>query len=132
MHLIRKDVRGMRTFEEVQRELRESIGHAYRDEVEDIQEFGGNIEHLDKATHLLNELVEIYKDSKNNWIPVKTALPKEGKSVLVCFKTQGGMAQDVSERFNINGEWRWSALCGRKPLAWQPLPENYKIKKGGE
>ena len=63
---------------------------------------------------------------KGGWIPVKVALPEEGRSVLVCFKSQGGMAQAVSERFNISGEWRWSALGGRKPLAWQPLPEPYK------
>lgn len=31
----------MRTFEEVQDELRECIGHAYRDDAEDIQKFGG-------------------------------------------------------------------------------------------
>lgn len=130
MRLIRKDVRGMRTFEEVQDELRECINHAYRDECEDIEKFGSNIAHLDNAMQLLNELIEIYNDSKDNWIPVKTALPEEGKSVLVCLKTQGGMAQAVSERFNISGEWRWSALGGRKPLAWQPLPENYKIKEG--
>ena len=70
-----------------------------------------------------------YPDSAENegeWIPVKVALPEEGRSVLVCFKSQGGMAQAVSERFNISGEWRWSALGGRKPLAWQPLPEPYK------
>lgn len=63
---------------------------------------------------------------KVEWIPVSERLPEEGRSVLVCFKSQGGMAQAVSERFNINGEWRWSALGGRKPLAWQPLPEPYK------
>lgn len=50
----------MRTFKEVQDELRECIGHAYRDEVEDVQWYGGNTELLDKATHLLNELVEIH------------------------------------------------------------------------
>ena len=63
---------------------------------------------------------------KGEWIPVSERLPEEGRSVLVCFRSQGGMAQAVSERFNISGEWRWSALGGRKPLAWQPLPEPYK------
>lgn len=50
-----------RAFNKIQGELRECISHAYREEAEDIQEFGGNTEHLDKATHLLNELVKIYK-----------------------------------------------------------------------
>ena len=40
----------MRTFDE----LRECINHAYRDECEDIQKFGGNTEYLDKAIHKLN------------------------------------------------------------------------------
>jgi hypothetical protein len=53
----------MRPFEAVKNQLRECIGPAYRDEAEDLQEFGGNIEHLDKATHLLNELIEIHKAS---------------------------------------------------------------------
>ena len=52
----------MRTFEDVAHELKMCIGHAYRDEVEDIQTFGSNIEHLDKAQHLLNELTEIHNE----------------------------------------------------------------------
>lgn len=63
---------------------------------------------------------------QGEWIPVSDKLPEEGKSVLVCLQTQGGMSQYVSERFN---EKYWSALGGRTPLAWQPLPEPYK--KGG-
>lgn len=51
----------MRTFEEVQDELRECINHAYRDECEDMQKFGSNVTHLDNAIHRLNELVEIHK-----------------------------------------------------------------------
>lgn len=51
----------MRTFEEVQEELRECINHAYRDECEDIKKFGGNTQHLDNAMHRLNELIEIHK-----------------------------------------------------------------------
>lgn len=63
---------------------------------------------------------------KGGWIPVKEKLPEEGKSVLVCLRTQGGMAQYVSERMKVTGEWMWTALGGRKPLAWRPLPEPYK------
>ena len=51
----------MRTFEEVQDELRECINHAYRDECEDIQKYGSNVTHLDNAMQRLNELVEIHK-----------------------------------------------------------------------
>ena len=63
---------------------------------------------------------------QGEWIPVSERLPKEGESVLVCLQTQGGISQYVSERFNKNC---WSALGGRTPLAWQPLPKPYK--KGG-
>ena len=61
--------------------------------------------------------------TKGEWIPVSERLPEEGKSVLVCIETQGGMAQYVSERFK---DKYWSALGGRTPIAWQPLPEPYK------
>ena len=54
------------------------------------------------------------------WIPVTERLPEQDRSVLVCFMSQGGMAQSVSERFDDN---RWSALCGFEPVAWMPLPE---------
>lgn len=53
-----------KTFEEVQDELRECINHAYRDECEDIQKFGSNVEHLDNAIHKLNELVAIHVENK--------------------------------------------------------------------
>ena len=67
-----------------------------------------------------------HANPQGEWIPVSKRLPQEGESVLVCLQTQGGMSQYVSERFNGNC---WSALGGRTPLAWQPLPEPYK--KGG-
>jgi len=63
---------------------------------------------------------------QDEWIPVSERLPEEGKSVLVCIKTQGGISQFVSERFNDN---IWSALVGRTPIAWKPLPEPYKEAK---
>ena len=53
------------------------------------------------------------------WISVKERLPEEWKSVLVCFKSQGGLAQAVSERRGNN----WTGLCGLKALWWMPLLE---------
>lgn len=62
-----------------------------------------------------------------HWIPVSEHMPEEFESVLVCYKSQGGMAQAVSERFvNMDGSNRWSALAGIEPIAWMPLPEPYK------
>lgn len=72
---------------------------------------------LDKADALLNAV-------KPRWIPVEERLPEEGVSVQVCFRSQGGTAQAVSERFiNDNNKSYWSGLCGMKPTHWMPLPE---------
>lgn len=69
-------------------------------------------------------------ESKGEWIPVSERLPKEGETVLVCYQTQGGIAQSVCEWFDMpNRGIVWSTLGGRNPIAWQPLPEPYK---GGE
>lgn len=66
---------------------------------------------------------------QTRWIPCSERLPEEWKSVLVCYKSQGGIAQCVSERLNIDGSNRWSALCGQEPIAWMPLPEPYKAER---
>lgn len=75
----------------------------------------------------LKELKQLREQTM--WIPVSERLPEEWKSVLVCYKSQGGIAQCVSERLNIDGSNRWSALCGQEPIAWMPLPEPYKADK---
>ena len=63
------------------------------------------------------------------WIPCSEKLPKEFESILVCYKSQGGIAQAVSERLtNMDGSNRWSALAGAEPIAWMPLPEPYKAE----
>lgn len=66
----------------------------------------------------------IEKLSKPRWIPVTERLPEEGVSVQVCFHSQGGKAQAVSERFLDNrNQSYWSGLCWMNPTHWMPLPE---------
>lgn len=78
----------MRTFEEVQDELRECINHAYRDECEDIQKYSSNVTHLDNAMQRLNELIEIHKaesdvlDKLSTEIESMIAGCKRGKEIM--------------------------------------------------
>lgn len=62
-----------------------------------------------------------------SWIPITDRLPEEFVSVLVCFKSQGGMAQCVTERIVgfLDGSTRWSGMCGQVPVTWMPLPKPY-------
>lgn len=70
---------------------------------------------------------EVYDIEYSPWIPISEKLPEEFESVLVCYKSQSGMAQCVSERLvNMDGSSRWSAMCGQEPIAWMTLPEPYK------
>lgn len=127
----------MRTFEEVQDELRECIGHAYRDEAEDIQEFGGNIEHLDKATLLLNELIEIHKEG---WIPASERLPKERNTYEVTLQGIGeleGIDNEVAyatwlgNKNNRKDNWLYHDVNNwqdKEVIAWKPRSKPYKAE----
>lgn len=81
-----------------------------------------------------NQYEKGYQDglNANRWIPISEQLPKEFESVLVCYKSQGGMAYCISERLvNMDGSNRWSAMCGQEPIAWMPLPP-YKAESENE
>ena len=68
-----------------------------------------------------------YKEPKTgHWIPVSERKPEAFESVLVCYESQGGMAQAVSERLKTDTGYRWSALAGIEPIAWMPLPKPYE------
>ncbi len=91
----------------------------------------GTHEKIDQAIKCNEALVlgvEALKNQKiERWIPCNEKLPKEFESVLVCYRSQSGIAQAVSERLtNMDGSNRWSTLAGIEPIAWMPLPEPYK------
>ena len=78
---------------------------------------------VEKGMGLLDKADELLKAVKPRWITVEERLLEEGVSVQVCFRSQGGVAQAVSERINDNNKSYWSGLCGMKPTHWMPLPE---------
>jgi hypothetical protein len=82
---------------------------------------------------------------KNGWISVNKELPERNKHVLLCLKNESETAQVVgylffndkfndeySNKFNdefsiYNGDAMPDFLEKKYVLAWQPLPEPYKL-----
>jgi hypothetical protein len=83
---------------------------------------------------LANCIEEMVKDlppvtPTQSWIPISEEMPKEGETVLVCYRTQEGISQSVCEWLDMpNRGIVWSTLCGNTPIAWQPLPKAYEEK----
>ena len=110
------------TTTEMAKDVAEKALHEYEYKGKTVQEWIDEIIAFDNKT----SDKDVPDTNIGKWIPCSERLPELFKSVLVTVKTQGGNACYVSERFVINGEEGWSALCGRKPIAWMPLPEPYK------
>lgn len=128
-------------------DLNEAISHAKevveekREEVKYWKKVKGVGVFTDENTeHLLNKCEECAKEHEqlaawltelqerreaDKWILIGKRKPDIDEEVLVCYRTQGGMAQMVSYRMDNERWWGLSVLC-YTPVAWKPLGEPYK------
>lgn len=87
----------------------------------------------DDLKRLLDEMEEEILESANcKWIPVETALPKEGVSVLVyaernAYGDNGKYRKKVIDiGWQVDGHWHIDGCNGVVGIAWMQLPLPYK------
>ena len=72
-------------------------------------------------------------ENPNEWIPCSERLPDRDESVLAYHRDVSFDYQYVSWIDDYSG--KWAGFCGSlsdEVLAWMPLPEGYKEKKGSD
>lgn len=89
--------------------------------------------YLDDAKSFLEDMPEIEERHKSEWISCEDKLPEEGKWVLVWYEyfaygDVNKMVQDYGLSYLYDGFWSGDVQGTRaKCIAWQPLPEPYKM-----
>ena len=83
---------------------------------------------LDKAIEIVKQEAERYN---NGWIPCSEKLPELRKDVLVTVKYTGFMGMHgywiKTGHMEAENDW-WGDCAGGEVIAWQPLPEPYKVE----
>jgi hypothetical protein len=82
---------------------------------------------------ILDIIAEFAEETPNRWIPCSERLPERDESVLAYHRDVAFDYQYVSWIDDYSG--KWAGFCGSlsdEVLAWMPLPEGYKEKKGSD